>query len=254
MDHIYNFRDFGGYPAQGGAAIKQGLLFRSGSLAQASPADLRTLAALDIRTLCDLRAPRERRDEPDRLPPGNRLRVVHLPVLPHNQSDSSYARQAFSFLFGKMRRQDFSEFACQFYREYVSRFTAEFAALLHLAADSDNLPMLIHCTAGKDRTGFACSLIQSALGTPANLVMQEYLLSNQYLLDFRLEMLRKLRAFAILGATSRRFQPLFEVRGEYLSAAYEQAARQYGTLAAYLQDGLGISPTEQGQLRATLLR
>ncbi len=253
MEKLHNFRDFGGYATHDGSRIKSGLLYRCGSLAQATPADLTALAALGIRTVCDLRTIKERSRRPDpsfgRLP----LRLVHLPIKVKSHNDAGFLGQLFSLRFGAGRKLDFDRFSLDSYREYATDFRAEFVQVMRLAAESENLPILIHCSAGKDRTGFAVSLIQSALGVPFEQVMQDYLLTNSLLADFKAEMLRQLKPFEMLGVPSARFLPLLEVRQEYLLAAYEQIREDYATVEHYIRHGLGFSDAERGRLRELLL-
>ena len=245
MEAIPNFRDFGGYPTQNGLVIKKGLLYRSGSLARASERDLQALAALGIRTVCDLRTVKERQQEPDRLPAHLDINSVHIPITARRDTEAGQVRQLLSLLFGPGRGLDYGQFLTEFYREMVTDFNPELARVIRLVSDSRNLPVLIHCAAGKDRTGFACGLIQLLLGVPAELVMADYLRSNEGLDLFRAEMRRKFRLFLIVGPPRRRFLPLLEARREYLQAALEQINRSYGGLDDYARRGLGLSEKDR---------
>jgi protein-tyrosine phosphatase len=247
MESIHNFRDFGGYATPHGV-VRKGLLYRSGSLGQASPNDLQAISALGIRTIVDLRSQAERERQPDRLPSNARVEYIHLPVGVKQFNQLSLTRQIFAILFGRERRADFTETISEAYREYVSSFRAEFAQVMHLAAEAGRLPLLIHCTAGKDRTGFGSSLILLALGVTPEQVMHEYLLSNNHLHGFREGILRQIKLFKFLGVTAHRFLPLLEARREYLEAALGQVRQEYGTLEAYLRVGLGVSSEEHQKM------
>jgi protein-tyrosine phosphatase len=253
MERLHNFRDFGGYPTHDGSVIKRGLLYRCGRLTEASPADLQELAALGIRTVCDLRTVKERRQRPDPVFGQTVRKSVHLPVKVKNHNESGFVAWFFAALFGAGRTFDYDRWSLEMYREYAADFRAEFAQVLRLAADADNLPILIHCSAGKDRTGFAVSLIQSALGAPFEQVMQDYLRTNSLLEQFKTDTLRQFRVFERLGVSSERFLPLFEARQEYLLAAFDQIHQDYATVDAYIRQGLGISEEERRSLRALLL-
>ena len=251
MDKIHNFRDLGGYRTADGRRVRRGLLYRSASLADASAVDLQQLAALGIRTVCDLRTMQERADDPDRLPAS--VRSLHLPIKVKNHHESGLLLGLLGWLFGGARRFKADEGLNGFYREYVTDFGGVFAQVVRLAAERDNLPLLIHCTAGKDRTGFACALLQLLLGVPQEAVMREYLLSNEHLGEFRAEQLRRFRFLRLLGLSQERIMPFLEVRQEYLETALAQVARDWGDVENYAHDGLGLSAEERLRLSKLLL-
>jgi protein-tyrosine phosphatase len=249
---LLNFRDFGGYPAQDGRLVKRGLLYRSGSLAHASPADLEQLAALGLRLVCDLRTPGERRRNPDRLP-GPAVEYVHFPIQIKRYSRGILPPLLAALFTRRARRFDYVQISCEAYQEYVTGMSAQFSALLKRLAQPGNLPLLIHCVAGKDRTGFACALVQGLLGVPQERIMQEYLLSNHYLHDFQADMLRRFAFLARLGISPQQFMPLFEVRPAYLQSALDAIRRDYGTLDEYARRGLDFSDEERRRLGELLL-
>lgn len=253
MEAIPNFRDFGGYKTSDGLAIKKGLLFRSGSLARATEGDLQRLAALGIRTVCDLRTVQERRQGPDRLPGGRDINYVHIPIKARRHNEAGPARQLWSLLFGSARGLDYSELLTEFYQELVTDFSPDLGRVIRLVSDRDNLPLLIHCTAGKDRTGVTCGLIQLLLGLPAERVMADYLLSNNGLDLFKAEMRRKFRLFLLAGLPGERFVPLMEARPEYLLAALAQIEASYGGLDDYARRGLGLSDEDRLGLKGLFL-
>ena len=253
MQNIHNFRDFGGIPAAGGLAIKKGLLYRSGSLAEASDQDLEQVAVLGIRTVVDLRTHRERENAPDRLPERQPITYLHLPVTVSKRFEDSRMRMLFSLKFGKGRRADFHALTVQSYRSFVTDYQAEFGQVLRLAGDENSLPLLIHCTAGKDRTGFAASLLQLLLGADPDTVMQGYLASNDLLSTYQQEMQQRMKSLPRLGISLEKFLPLFEARPEYLQAAWDQILQDYGSLEEYIHQGLGLEKIEQDRLRRLLL-
>jgi protein-tyrosine phosphatase len=253
MKSVHNFRDFGGYRARNGSMVKRGMLFRSASLAGASDEELEKIFSLGIKTICDLRTDRERAGKPYKIPANSEARLVHIPIKVKHHHESWIPLRLFSVAFGKGRRMDFSEVAKDIYQELVSDFRFELAEVLKLVSDKSNLPILIHCTGGKDRTGIACALIQSALGIPAGLVEYDYLLSNDRLHTFKTDMLRKMRLFLLLGVNGKRFLPLLEARREYLEAAYGRIKNDYGTLEEYFRHGLGLTDLCRSRLNALLL-
>ena len=128
------------------------------------------------------------------------------------------------------------------YRNYVRHNTPSFRALFaHLL--EDRAPLVIHCTAGKDRTGFACALILHALGVPDDLIAEDYLLTNRF---YR----RDPSASSDLPDEVR--QVLASVEASFLAAAFEAISADYGDLENYLSDGLGLGATERASARSTL--
>lgn len=253
MERIHNFRDFGGYKTLNGSMVRKGLLYRSGGLAHASDNDLKTILSLEIKTIIDLRTNQERNDNPERLPGTLTIKSIHLPIKVKMHDESGFIRQLLSLLFGKARKINYGEAMKGVYREYVTDFRSEFSAIIRLAADSANLPILIHCTGGKDRTGFACSLIQLILGAPVETVMYDYLKTNDYSHEMKDEIQKRLKKFSYFGISIAKFFPLLEARSEYLDAAYDQIKNDFGTVDDYVRNGLSFSDKDRYMLQNLLL-
>jgi protein-tyrosine phosphatase len=253
MKKIHNFRDFGGYKTQNGLRIKPGLLFRSGSLANRSDNDQKKLSSLGIKTILDLRTNKERTNNPDRIPDNSKINSIHIPIKVTMHDESGIPFQLFSLLFGKARKIDYHEAMKQVYQEYVTDFRSEFSEIIRLVSLGNNLPILIHCTGGKDRTGFACSLIQLILGVPLKTVVLDYLKTNEYLHEVKDEFQKRLKKFSLFGASIEKLLPLFEARKEYWEAAYDQIRNDYGTVQNFVQDGLNVSDEEMLRLNNLLL-
>lgn len=253
MEAIQNFRDVGGCRTVDGLLVRRGLLYRSASLAHASGADLEELSSLGVRTICDLRTYEERNEDPDRVPRHAGVRSVHIPIRVNHHKDLGMIARLLWLLFGNGRRLDYESVAIESYREYVTDFRSEFGSVIRLASESHNLPLLIHCTAGKDRTGFACSLIQRTLGVSADVVMEDYLKSNDHLDRFREVTLHRLRFLKLFGISKQKILPLLEARSDYLEAAFGQIRDVHGTLDDYVRGGLGFAERDTRRLKALLL-
>ena len=129
------------------------------------------------------------------------------------------------------------------YRGYVQDNTPRFRALFaHLL--QDQAPLVIHCTAGKDRTGFACALILHALGVDDDLIAEDYLLTNRF---YR----RDPNSSSDLPDDVR--QSIGSVEASFLAAAFEAIGADYGSLDRYLSDGLGLGTAERANLQARYL-
>jgi len=245
MEAIHNFRDFGGYKTLNGTCLKKGLLYRSGDLANATNADLEHLAALGIKTICDLRSAREKTMEPDRFPNPMPFVYLNLPMRPildyHNRS----LGRLFSLMFGRERRKDYVAESHKAYREYATGYLPQLRSLFQCISNPANLPLLLHCSAGKDRTGVVASLIQLLLGVPVELVMEDYLKTNDRLSAYTEDVFQKISRLSYFGVPWQIFAPLFEARPEYLGAALAQVEDDFGPLDEWFRRGLGYSERER---------
>jgi len=233
--------------------MRTGLLYRSGDLADVSADDLETLANLGIRTIVDLRTLKEGQRHPDRPIHNHDCRTIRIPIKASSHNDSAPIWQVLSYMFGKGRNNDYKDMMMRTYAEYAARFQDSFGRLVRLAADPANLPILVHCTAGKDRTGFAVSLIQRALGIPHKLVLDHYMASNASVKSFQETMRKRYSVFPAFEASFEKFTPLMEVHQEYLQAAYDLIDRQFGTLDSYLKENLGITMKNLAALERSFL-
>lgn len=253
MESIHNFRDFGGHDTQNSRRVKQGLLYRSASLESASDNDLKKLSSLGIQTIIDLRTNKEKQKNPDRLPENSSFNLIHIPIKVKMHDESGFILQLLSLLFGKGRQLDYHEAMTKVYQEYVTDFCSEFSAVIRLVSDRRNLPIVIHCVGGKDRTGFACSVILQMLGVPLDQVMHDYLLSNDYSFDAKDEFHERLRRFASFGVSIEKLDPIFEARWEYLEAAQNRMTKDFGSFDRYIHEGLNISMDERQAMQELLL-
>jgi protein-tyrosine phosphatase len=122
--------------------------------------------------------------------------------------------------------------------------------LFHRISSPENLPVLIHCSAGKDRTGVVSSLIQLVLGVSIETVMDDYLKTNDHLGTYNEEILQRISKLSYFGVPWKMFAPLFEARSDYLNAALAQVKEEFGAIDKWFQQGLGFSQAEQAALLA----
>jgi protein-tyrosine phosphatase len=231
-----NFRDLGGYPARDGRSVRWRRIFRSNHLSHLTEADIQLLRGLGVRRAFDFRGTEERVAAMCGL---EDIAVHSLPIEPTVVA-ALRARLAGGV---PLSSADGLEVMRDSYRNYVRHNTVRFRALFaHLL--EDHAPLVIHCTAGKDRTGFACALILHALGVPDDLIVEDYLLTNRF---YR----RDPSASSDLPEDVR--QVLASVEGSFLAAAFEAINADYGDLESYLSDGLGLGARERASLEARYL-
>lgn len=250
-----NARDTGGYRTYDGSTTRWNTLYRTESLAKLPPAGVTALAGLGLRAVIDLRSPSEvRADGADRLPAGPV--PVALPVddtglyLFIAQVVGSADPAAQEAALGGDRAAQRMRTA---YRGFVTSAAnrAALGAAIRRIADSTG-PVVVHCTAGKDRTGVLIDTVLRAVGVPQSTTTADYLLSN----DLRAAADRAVRdQVKQLGLMQNPdlLIPLQEVRTEYLAAFRDQAEHDYGSFGRFLTDGLGLDPSTLVRLRLRLV-
>jgi protein-tyrosine phosphatase len=253
MEAIHNFRDFGGYKTENGSRLKKGLLYRSGGLSKATDADLQELSELKIKTICDLRSAHERKKEPDIFPDGEPVTFFNIPMRPIVDYHGRSLKRLFSLMFGEERRRDYIAESYAAYREYATGYLPQLKELFIRISNPDNLPLLIHCSAGKDRTGVVVSMIQKILGVAPAVVMNDYLETNQNLGEYTTEIADRLKKLAYFGVPWKMYMPLFEARTDYLNEAFLQIKEEFGVFDKWMRRGLGFSEKEKDALADVLL-
>jgi len=232
-----NLRDVGGYRASDGQWVRMGVVYRSQALSLSS-SDLATVDTLGITNDYDLRTTSEIASSPDVVPAG--ATYTNLNVMAGISITPTLTSAAAAEQYMQEIEQDF-----------VTNATARaaFGSLLTGIADS-NGATLYHCTAGKDRTGWATAVLLTLLGVPQDTVTQDYLLSNTYYYDSP-AVQAELKAMP--AAESAIYAPLLQVQASYLQAGLAQVTASYGSMYDYAVQGLGLSPQTIAKLRAKLL-
>lgn len=245
-----NLRDVGGHPTRDGGRVRTGLLYRSTDLARLDDAGAATLEGLGIRTVFDLRTARERERGPDRLPSG----ADHVPLdvlrdsaglTPADMERVLATPEGAARALGGGRAE---RFFIDAYREFVELPSARdaFGRFFRELAEPGRRPALVHCTTGKDRTGWATATLLLLLGVPDDVVVEEYLRSGPVMTSL---FAPQLAAFAALGGDPDLLRPLVDVRPAYLEAGLAAVAETHGTLERYLADGLDIDVATVAALR-----
>lgn len=250
LERIHNFRQLGGYATRDGRRVRWGRLYRSGHLADASNADLKHLRSLNLRVVCDLRGQRERDYYPNRLPPGGRMQQVVLAIEQRALATPTTYDRLYQ---PDVSAADVQAAVVQAYQRLVSQCTSQYAQLMQLLCDNDNLPLLLHCAGGKDRTGFAAAVILGALGVDRATIFEDFLLTNELVADTLSDEIAAFVASVPLHLEPEVVRPLFVVEECYLTAALSEVDRLYGSLEAYLREGLGLDEPKLQALRRNLL-
>ena len=232
-----NFRDLGGYPTKDGRTVRWRQIFRSNHLGHLTGDDAAVLRKLGVKSAFDFRGTAERAEALCGLP---EITVHSLPVEPTVVA----ALRAIAAGGAPLSTSHAVEVMRDSYRSYVQQNTPRYRTLFaHLLQDS--APLVIHCTAGKDRTGFACALILHTLGVSDEVISEDYLLTNRF---YR----RDPNSSSDLPDDVR--QVLGSVQTSFLGAAFEAIDADYGDLETYLQRGLGVGAAERSRLEARYLQ
>lgn len=240
-----NFRDIGGYRAKDGRTVRWGQVYRSGSLAGLQNADLAYLQELGIRLVCDLRSPREIDRSPDRLLAG--MRHVLRPL-----SSQETGREQARIL--RRYRRDVGALLLRVYTEVVvDQNATAIGDLLTRLADETNRPALLHCAAGKDRTGVTIALLLTILGVSEDTILADYSLSNLAHEEIRRVMRAEMRQALWVGVRPSHLYPVLLADPQTLRATFAHIRQTYGSVDAYLREAAGIQPETMAQLRALLL-
>jgi protein-tyrosine phosphatase len=251
---VPNMRDLGGWQTREGGRVRSRLLYRSTELNRLQGDDEVIFAGLGIRSIYDLRTEEERDEQPDRVPPGTEYVVCDVLK---DSADAAPAQllkvtadpKSAEEMLGGGKAVSLFESG---YREGV-RLPSALAGYKRLFSDlsrEEHRPALFHCTTGKDRTGWAAASMLMLLGVPDEVVMHEYLLTNEQLLPANKPVFDR---FESMGGDPELLLPVFGVRKEYLEAALDEMRLRYGTIEGYFTDGLGLDADILQALRVAFI-
>lgn len=245
---VANFRDFGGYDTMDGRRVKTGKLYRTAALHEAHADDFAILNSLGVDFQVDLRRQSERVSEPN----------IWGPHEVHTFNDlGAYKASHLEFLEkGNLTGADAQQFMTAYYAEapwvesHVCLYTRWFRRLAETRGAG-----LINCAAGKDRTGIGCALTLSILGVSDEVILSDYLLTNDTIdLEQRLPFVReKWEKRLRLKLDDEALYPFIGVKSEYLQSAINAIHAKHGSLANYSRDILAVDDALIDALKSKLL-
>ncbi|MFJ9946529.1 tyrosine-protein phosphatase [Kitasatospora sp. NPDC091207] len=277
-----NARDLGGYRTADGRVLRHGVALRSDGLNRLTDQDLDLLAALGLRQVVDLRSLDEVREAgPDRVrglpvaaiaaaelsaapitvertaPDG--VTLHHLPVFAADFDIYVALRDALADRSPEKQRALLGDgraaaMMTGLYQWFVTDRVARerFATVLRLLAAPDGAPLLFHCSAGKDRTGWTAALLLTALGVDRETVFADYLLTNERSAEIVENIVDSFGTRGLMQEPQL-LLPVFRAERRYLEAAFEEVAAGWTDFGAFWQDGLGLDDAVLAGLRANLL-
>lgn len=233
-----NFRDLGGYTGHAGQTVRWRQLFRSDHLGALTAADQLLLDRIGLARVIDFRGERERAAEPNRLPDALQQSLAIEPTVVQRMQDLGSRGEALTV-------PVVTELMKDLYRALVLYQSHRYAAFFQTLLNAPG-PVVFHCTAGKDRTGYAAALFLLSLGVPREVVLQDYLLTNTLYRRPAYPASHELPADALAV--------LWRVQSGFLDAAFEAVDAQFGGLDHYLRDALGLGAAERRELAARYLQ
>jgi protein-tyrosine phosphatase len=248
-----NFRDLGGYETTDGRFVRWGLIYRSGVLSHLTQDDFKYLAQTGIRVVCDFRTAQENATEPEIWIPDAHVEHVSLPIGSDGNKDINASMQ--QMLANNPTDAQLKERMARTYGSFAFTNAPEYAQVFK-QLEEDHLPLLYHCTAGKDRTGVFSALLLLTLGVPEKTVVADYALTNKYLLDSMSaadsqKMLASNPGLAHLTPEQRNV--LMSADPEFLTSTLRQIDAKYGSFDNYRRKALGVTDSDAEKLRERLL-
>jgi protein-tyrosine phosphatase len=241
LDGAPNFRDMGGYRTTDGKQLRWGVVYRSGQLSALTENDYKYLASVGLRLVCDFRVDSERQRAPTKWQGASAPEIVATSI-----DTVSYAGQA----------KNITEHMQNVYNRMPFDGAGQYAALFRRMIDG-NVPVLLHCTSGKDRTGFFSALLLTMLGVQHDTVVEDFLLTNKYLVpDERIpELAKQMQERQKLAALpdADTVRTASGVLASNLEIGFRAINEKYGSVENYAREALKLSAGDMKKLRARLL-
>jgi len=245
MDGSHNTRELGGYKTTDGKTIKWGKLFRSDKLSDISKTDQAYLQNLGIKKIVDFRSEQEKAEDPNIIPTG--ISYVEMPI----SVDGAMRSKIEAVLKGETDRE-VQSFLIDANKEFVTNYADVYENFLRGLIDED-APTLFHCTAGKDRAGFAAAITLIALGVSKEDVINDYMKTNAFTQERIEEILDQIELMSLYQSDVEILRPLLGVEQIYIETAFRTAEDKYGSLENFIRDGLNISDEDIQKLRNKFL-
>ncbi len=241
-----NFWDLGGYTVDDHHVIRPGMIFRSGRLSGLTDEDLEKFSALNIRTVVDLRSPDEIQEHPDRLPEKYPPRLLHV-EMSHNGLGREEVEAVLRL--AESGELDTHQHMIEAYREFPAASADQLRQVIDLLQDKTVYPVLFHCTAGKDRTGFVSAMVLGALGCPEHVIRSDYLLYDQGELAYRAQRYAGTYHERGILVTPEQTYPYLTAHSDYIHALMESIVSKWGDIPSYITRMTGSSEAYLQKIR-----
>lgn len=242
----HNFRDIGGYPTVGGRFVARGRVYRSGTMSELTDGDHVVLEELGLQLVCDFRSTGERTRRPSR-----------FPSIPSYEIWSRDYEISGADLVTAIRRPeaDASSSRClmiETYRTLVYEQAPSYAELFRRIACGP-LPLIFHCSAGKDRTGIAAALLLDLLGVSRQDIIDDYLLSDLFFARGCALVAKDPLGDQLSTIAEEVWEPVMRADADYIRAMFETVEARHGSIARFVREELGIDDDVIERIRRRLL-
>ena len=252
LEGAANFRDLGGYRTKDGRYVRWGKVYRSGNLAGLTDSDYNFLEAIHLKLICDVRTQAERKQQQTKWQgpkPAFLLAPIGEEAMTRNGSANSNPTNARApRSSGVLEKRG--------YEELIVHYAAQYEKVFHRLAAGD-VPLMVHCSSGRDRTGMFAALFLHMLGVPRETVIQDYLLTEKYLpSDSNIENKIAYDIQESMGATHNNHASLrtrFAMKREVMDSTFRVIDERYGSFNVFRRTQLHISDAELGEIRAMML-
>lgn len=241
-----NFRDLGGIKTREGRFVKWGKFFRSDAMASFTEEELARYASLHIAQVFDMRSTNEVQHAPNQLPNG--IQNIHTPIFDEMHS-SMFAGLEEKMKKGLLTEEDAAELLVISNRQFADEYAEKFRNILQQLIATEQ-PVVFHCSAGKDRTGFMSALVLSLLNVDRETIYDEYEMTNFYTKDKIKGMMQQAEKGKSMfpGMNTETLARLMTVDREFLKAAFDIIDTQFGGIDAYLRNQMGISDQKREEV------
>ena len=242
----HNFRDLGGYETQDGRTVKWGKVYRSDNLHSLTDEDVDYMKRLNIKSVVDFRSNEEREDEPDRLTPSMTQVLLPIQFRPKEIDDGTTKDLIKDLTFGNL---DATNLLYDFNIAIVKQFTEEYKTFFRHIVDNNAEPLVLHCTAGKDRAGFASAMVLSILGVPREKIIEDYLLTNTYVKDHVDSEMLEIELKTFFQADTDNLRKINLVEERYIQAAFDTIDSHWGGMDQYISEGLNLTEEDINKIK-----
>jgi protein-tyrosine phosphatase len=240
LEGASNFRDLGGYETQDGMKLKYGLIYRSDSLSYLTDSDIKKIQKIGIKTVCDFRSDVEAEENPSPFTALSSPTLRHLPIKTLGKQDLKdlSTREG-------VTSQELADELQEHYVLYVNQHKEKYRDFINTVAHGD-IPLVFHCFAGKDRTGYGSLLLLSLMGVRKEAIIEDYLLTNDFYKgpviseDWR-------------DSRSEILKPLFEARVDYINAAFNEIYSRHKKVEDFILNELYVSSKTIDTMKSKIL-
>jgi len=249
MQKLINFRDMGGYAGLDGKKVRTKRLLRAGAPCRLAPDQTQMLIDHNLALIVDFRSAFEVEGEPvDNIDGADYVNLDVMADMASKWADpNEWKKQLVPEAADANMQKNYASFV------HTPSATIGFAEFLRNCAAMENGAVLLHCAAGKDRTGFAAAIILKLLGVSDEDIYADYLRTLEERRQANLEIIEKYRAAGLTDSQLEALAVMYGVKQEYLAAAFDALIEKYGSFENYIHNGLGISQEDVAKIRANYL-